>query len=142
MRVVLDSNILVRAFMRKAGPANQALIATLSETLILSNEILHEVTRVLRYPRMLQIHEQSEEEVYGFVESLRGAAIVIPLDVAGLSPIRDSNDVFVVQTATRGDADVLCTRDRDFFSPPASTFLANCGIAVMTDIQLIQRLRE
>jgi putative PIN family toxin of toxin-antitoxin system len=142
VRVVLDSNILVRAFMRKTGPANQALVATLSETLILSNEILHEVARVLRYPRVLQLHRRGEEEIYEFVKSLRQAANMVVLKVGGLSPIRDAKDIFVIQTAIHGDADVLCTRDRDFFSPPAATFLASCGIAVLTEIQLIDRLRK
>ena len=56
------------------------------------------------------------------------------------APIRDRNDIFVLQTALSGEADVVCTGDRDFFTPPASIFLATCGIDVLTDAQLMRRL--
>jgi predicted nucleic acid-binding protein len=62
------------------------------------------------------------------------------LDPLSRAPIRDPNDIFVLQTALSGKADVLCTGDQDFFAPPASIFLASCGIAVLTDAQLIRRL--
>jgi hypothetical protein len=47
-----------------------------------------------------------------------------------------------MQTVLIGEADVLCTRDRDFFEPPAEAFLGKAGIAVMDDIALIKRLRS
>jgi predicted nucleic acid-binding protein len=33
--------------------------------------------------------------------------------------VRDVNDIMVMQTAIVGEADVLCTRDKDFFEQPA-----------------------
>jgi len=50
VRIVLDSNILVRSFVRSHGLAHELLLAILAgeHTLILSNEILVEVARVLR----------------------------------------------------------------------------------------------
>jgi hypothetical protein len=39
-----------------------------------------------------------------------------------------------------GEADVVCSGDQDFFEPPASIFLASCGIDVLTDAQLMRRL--
>jgi predicted nucleic acid-binding protein len=58
------------------------------------------------------------------------------------APIRDVNDIVVLQTAVIGEADVICTRDRDFFERPASAFLKKLGIAVMDDIALIEHLRS
>jgi hypothetical protein len=46
----------------------------------------------------------------------------------------------VLQTALRGEADALCTLDRDFFEPPASIFLAGYGIDVLTDVELMRKL--
>jgi hypothetical protein len=57
------------------------------------------------------------------------------------TPIRDVNDATVMQTALIGEADVLCTRDRDFFEPPAGAFLAQAKITVLDDIALMHRLR-
>lgn len=142
MRVVLDSNILVRAFVSSQGLALDLLLAILSgdHTLILSNEMVFEVARVLRYPRLMAVHGENEEAIYNFTGWLRDAAEIVALNPLADAPIRDRNDIFVLQTALSGEADVLCTGDRDFFAPPASIFLASCGIAVLTDAQLMQRL--
>lgn len=144
MRIVFDSNILVRAFVNRAGVANDLLVVLLEagHALVLSNEIIREVSTVLRSARLLRVHGRSDESVYEFTQWLKHVAAVVQLDPLAYGPIRDYQDVFVLQTAFSGGASVLCTCDRDFFSPPASTFLESCGIAVMTDVQLIQRLRQ
>ena len=49
-------------------------------------------------------------------------------------PIRDVNDMFVVQTAVIGEADVICTKD--------VRSLERLGISVMDDVTLIQRMRS
>lgn len=143
MRVVLDSNIPVRSFVSSQGLAHDLLLAILSggHTLILSNEMLSEVARVLRYPRLIAVHGESEETVYNFTGWLRDAAEIVALDPFTRAPIRDRNDIFVLQTALNGEADLICTGDRNFFTPPASIFLASCGIEVLTDAQLMRRLK-
>lgn len=142
MRIVLDSNILVRAFISSQGVARDLLLAILARdhTLILSNEILYEAARVLRYPRLRAVQVENEETIYDFTGWLRDAAEIVILDPLTHAPIRDRNDIFVLQTALSGEADVLCSGDRDFFEPPASIFLASHGIEVLTDAQLMRRL--
>jgi putative PIN family toxin of toxin-antitoxin system len=142
VRIVLDSNILVRSFVTSHGLAHDLLLAALSSdhTLIISNEMLFEVARVLRYPRLMAVHGDSEEAIYNFTSWLRDAAEVVALDPVVRVPMRDRNDIFVLQTALRGEADVLCSGDRDFFEPPASIFLASCGIEVLTDAQVMRIL--
>lgn len=143
MRIVLDSNILVRAFVSSQGVARNLLLTILASdhTLILSNEILFEAARVLRYPRLLAAHGESEETVYEFTGWLREAAEIVVLDPLAPAPIRDRNDIFVLQTALSAEADVVCSGDRDFFEPPASIFLASSGIEVLTDAQLLRKLK-
>jgi putative PIN family toxin of toxin-antitoxin system len=142
VRIVLDSNILVRAFTNSNGLAHQLLQVVLlqSHVLLLSNEMLTELSRVLRYPRLAKDHGGDEEAVYVFIGWLRHSAEIIAVNPLTVAPIRDSNDVVVLQTALTGEADVLCTIDRDFFEPPASTFLAGRRIAVLTDTQLMRIL--
>jgi putative PIN family toxin of toxin-antitoxin system len=125
------------------GLAHDLLLAILSgdHTLILSNEMLSEVARVLRYPRLMAVHEENEEAIYNFTGWLRDAAEIVALNPLSRAPIRDRNDIFVLQTALSGEADVLCTGDRDIFGPPASIFLASCGIDVLTDAQLMGKLK-
>ena len=45
-----------------------------------------------------------------------------------------------MQTAIIGKADILCTRDDDFFAQPAGEYLHEIGIIVMDDIALIKQL--
>jgi len=101
VRIVLDSNILIRSFARSQGLAHELLLAILASdhTLILSNEILFEVARVLRHPRLATVHGQNEEAIYNFAGWLRDAAEVVALNPLTLAPIRDRNDIFVLQTA-------------------------------------------
>ena len=143
MRILVDTSILVRAGASSQGLARDLLLAILTgkHPLILSNEMLHELAKVLRYPRMMALHGLPENRIYDFVDFLREAAEIVPLNPLFTAPIRDVNDIVVLQTAIVGEAEVICTRDRDFFEPPASPFLKKLGIAVMDDIALIKRLR-
>ncbi len=144
MRIVLDTTVLVRAGASSHGLARDLLLAIIigKHPLILSNEMLHEIAKVLRYQRLMTLHGLPENQVYDFVGYLREVAEIVSLDSFFTAPMRDVNDIVVLQTAIVGDADVICTRDRDFFEPPASGFLKSLGIAVMDDIALIEHLRQ
>jgi len=144
VRIVLDTNILVRAFANSHGFAYRLLLTVLGDyhKLLFSNEILAELARVLRYARLTMDHGEDEEAIYEFVGWLRESADIVLLNPFTIAPIRDAQDVIVLQTALAGEADILCTMDRDFFEPPASTFLASHGISVMTDAQLMARLNQ
>jgi putative PIN family toxin of toxin-antitoxin system len=104
--------------------------------------MLYELARVLRYPRMLAHHGLSEQRIYEYVGFLRETAEIVILNPLLVTPIRDVNDTVVMQTAVIGEADVLCTKDSDFFEPPAAPFLRKAGIEVLNDISLIRRLRS
>jgi putative PIN family toxin of toxin-antitoxin system len=109
--------------------------------LLISDEMLYELAKVLRYPKMLALHGLSESRIYDYIGFLRRTTEVIRPNPLLVTPIRDINDTVVMQTAIIGEADVLCTRDQDFFEPPAEPFLRRAGIAVLDDIALMQRLR-
>lgn len=144
MRITLDSSVLFGAFGpgRERGQSLLRALFTGGHELVLSNEILAETSRVLRYPRIRSRHGLTDGDVYDFVEGLRSLAIIITLNPLVITPIRDSNDIIVMQTALIGTVDVLCTRDKDFHNPPALEFLKEAGITVLTDAQLLARLRS
>jgi hypothetical protein len=58
VRIVLDTTILVRSTEKSHGPARDLLLNLVASehTLLLSNEMLHELARVLRYPRLLAFY--------------------------------------------------------------------------------------
>ena len=143
MRIVLDTAILVRAHDGATGLARDLLLRLVESdhVLLISDAMLYELAKVLRYPRMLALHGLSEGRIYDYIGFLRRTTEVIRPNPLLVTPIRDINDTVVMQTAIIGEADVLCTRDQDFFEPPAEPFLRRAGIAVLDEIALMQRLR-
>ena len=133
MRIVLDTAILVRAHDGAKGLARELLLKVIESdhVLLISDEMLYE----------LAFHGLSESRIYDYVGFLRETTEIVRPNPLLTTPIRDVNDTVVMQTAIIGEANVLCTRDQDFFDPPAEPFLRKAGIAVLDDITLMQRLR-
>jgi putative PIN family toxin of toxin-antitoxin system len=144
VKIVLDTTILVRAHEHAHGVGRE-LLSSLIESkhvLLLSNEMLHELARVLRYPRLEEFFGLTEDLVYRYVAFLRRSAEIVTLNPLLTAPIRDVNDVIVVQTAIIGEADIICTNDADFFEIPITQYLSKHGISVFDDIALTERLRS
>lgn len=143
MKIVLDTTVLVRANERTHGLARELLLLVVEgkHTLLLSNEMLHELARVLRYPRLQLLYDLPESLVFDYVRFLRQVSEIVELNPLVTAPIRDVNDIIVMQTAIIGEAEILCTTDDDFFEEPASGYLKKLGIAVLDDISLVHRLR-
>ena len=144
MKIVLDTTILVRANERSNGLARELLLNVVESkhTLLLSNEMLHELAKVLRYPRLQAFYNLTENLVFDYVNFLRRASEIVDLNPLVAAPIRDVNDIIVMQTAIIGEADVLCSKDADFFDETAREYLNKLGIAVLDDISLMHRLRS
>ena len=117
MRIVLDTNILVRANPKAlpAGLARELLLTIVSgpHTLILSPPILVEVRRALSYPNVQARWPLTGEGIGAYLEFLESAAFCVE-DLPLLVPavVSDPDDDPILQTAILGNADVLCTRDR------------------------------
>jgi putative PIN family toxin of toxin-antitoxin system len=109
-------------------------------TLLLSNEIIVETTRVLRYPRLQKLYALTDEELYDYTQFLREVSQIVVLGHPYHAPLRDPNDLDVMQTAERGDADVLCSNDGDFHDSAIITFCAARGIDVCHEAALLARL--
>jgi predicted nucleic acid-binding protein len=117
VRIVRDTAILVRGNGSSKGLARNLLLGVVESdhVLLLSNEMLYELAKVLRYPRMLTLHSLSE-----------AAEIVVPNPLL-VAPIRDVNDTIVMQTAIMGEADVLCTKTEISSSLRRKLFCARPG---------------
>ena len=88
MRIVLDTAILVRATENSHGPARDLLlnIVARKQDLLLSNEMLYELARVLRYPRLRALYGLSEERIYDFIGFLREVAEIVRLTPVFAAP--------------------------------------------------------
>jgi putative PIN family toxin of toxin-antitoxin system len=144
VKIVLDNTILVRAHEHAHGLGRELLTSLIESkhVLLLSNEMLHELAGVLRYPRLQEFFGLTEDLVYDYVAFLRRSAEIVTSNPMLTAPIRDVNDVIVVQTAIIGEADIICTNDDDFFEKPIAQYLSNHGIRVLDDIALMEWLRS
>ena len=144
MRIVLDAPVLIRAHRRAKSRAKRLLDSLLEggHRLVLSNELIAETVKVLRYPRFKQIYRLSDADLLEYTQYLQSLADLVILDPHyAVSVLRDPKDMHVLQTAECGAADVLCTNDGDFGEDPA--VIAYCrskGIDVYDESSLLARL--
>ena len=111
MRVVLDTNALIRAHGRTSTRARRLLEELLQggHHLILSNEMLAEATRVLRYPRFQELYGLTDADLLDYAQFLQSISHLVALDPQYRAPLRDPNDLIVLQTAERAKR-TFCVR--------------------------------
>jgi putative PIN family toxin of toxin-antitoxin system len=145
MRVVLDSNVLVRATGHSSGPARVVFLWLLEppHSLIASELLLDELRRVLNYPRVRRAHGLSVKMIEQHLADVAASAELADLPVM-LTPSvpHDPDDDPIVATAVYGRAEVLCTRDRHLLRPEVVKYCQQFDIRVLTDTQLLEELRK
>jgi putative PIN family toxin of toxin-antitoxin system len=147
MRIVLDTNILVRANAKARGPARELLqfiVASPHHVLLMSPFLLRELEQVFSYERIRVLSKLTIGEIADYVSYLRAkdiSEVVFP----GPAPtivLSDPDDDPVVHTAVVGKADVLCTLDRDFYQPSVRRYCHDRGVLIATDTELLGLLRD
>jgi putative PIN family toxin of toxin-antitoxin system len=115
-KVVLDTTILVSAFLSKAGVSRQLLHEAQAGAfqICLAEEILAETKRVLlEYPRIRKRYDYPDEAVIEYVNLLQ----VLSQMVTSLPKIkvvtRDPNDDMVIACALKAKAQYIVSRDKD-----------------------------
>ena len=108
MRVFLDTNVLVSAFMAR-GLSAEVLQTVLAEhDLVLGERVVGELRRILK--QKMRVHERAVKELERF---LREQSVVV--ESSGEPPItvRDPADSRVLAEAIAGRVDVLVTGNKD-----------------------------
>jgi uncharacterized protein len=143
MRIVLDTNILVRANIKAHGPAHEILLTILhgDHTLISSPFLLRETERVLTYPRLQRLWQLTPQDIQEHIDLLEKISCLVSPLMERPVVIKDPNDDPVIYTALAGKADALCTLDRHFFDPDVVRFAERHSIRILTDIQFLSQLR-
>jgi putative PIN family toxin of toxin-antitoxin system len=146
VRIVLDTNILVRANPRVSpeGLARELLLTIVfgPHELVLSTWILTEVRRVLNYPHVRKRWPLTEEEMGNYLSALQEAAFLVELPESLPAVVSDPDDDPILQTAILGQADVLCTRDAAFDHSAVRDVCGTHAIRILDDIALIHQLRS
>ncbi len=114
MRVVLDTNVLVSAFISKDG--NSAALLDVALTLpdieiILSEEILQEFRDVLSRREVKERFHYSQRDISEFISVIRGAvSIVVPTSTLEVIE-EDPDDDIIINTAYDGKAEYIVSGD-------------------------------
>jgi predicted nucleic acid-binding protein len=147
MRIVLDTNILVRANAKARGPARellQLIVGLPDHVLLLSPFLQQELERVFSYERVRVSSKLTDGEIAEYLSYLR-AGDVSEIVFSGPAPRvvpADPDDDPVVHTAVVGRADALCTLNRHFFNPLVRDYCRDRGVLIANDVELLGLLRS
>ena len=113
MRIVLDTNILISAFVSNKGASAQILARCQAGELelLISPESIAELRRVLTYPSLRKRFRYSDEQIEAFVTFLEQAAIVLSPPVSVRAVPADADDDKFVALALAGQAQYLVSGD-------------------------------
>jgi putative PIN family toxin of toxin-antitoxin system len=146
MRVVLDTNLVVRAARPGNNLGRAILVEAMSErhTLVLSNSLYFEVYKVMLYDNARKIHGLDDSMILQFLEASAEGSVAVSTKPLGPGPLiaADPCDDHVLLTAIAGKAKVLGTNNRHFFSADVTQIALRHGIAILRDVELINALRQ
>ncbi len=143
MRIMCDTNVLVRTILNPDGAAAELLrLIAREHLLVTSHPVFAELYDVLRRPRIRAFHGLSDARIRRLVSRLYKLGLVVPLpEGMPVAVPRDPKDNPIVMTAIAGKADVLCTLDRHLLDPVVTSLCAEHGVRVVRDAALLTELR-
>lgn len=134
VKAVIDTNIWVSSLLNPFGfPARLrksfeegAFLAVISEP------ILEELADVLSRPRIKDKYGITEDDIKELLVLIEERAEIVSL-AGNVAICRDNDDNLVVETAIKGQASFLVTRDDDMkFDKGVSSFLLKYGVTVVS----------
>jgi uncharacterized protein len=145
MRVVLDTNVLVRAFCTPRGPATELLsVATAPpHDLALSPFVIAELHRVMRYDRLRTLHQRDDDWIDARIIDLESSALIVSISQGTPASVvpSDPHDDPIVALAVAGRAERIATLDWHLRTPIVRAYCRQFGIEVCTDVELLSELR-
>ena len=144
IRTVIDTNIWVSSLLNPFGfPAR--LRKSFEEgvfNLVISELMLEELAEVLNRPRIKTKYGISEDDIKELLILIeeRSEPVLLSGDI---NICRDKDDNVVIETAVKGQADFLVTRDDDIkFDKAVSSFLKKYGISVISIAKFLAHISK
>jgi putative PIN family toxin of toxin-antitoxin system len=107
-RVVMDTNVLVSAFLKRGRSRNLLFKLLEKHTVVLSSQMLAELTDVLSREKF----NVTSAQIDRFISVLVRQAIVVPLSSNLKIVLEDPDDDMVLNTALSGAADYIVSGDK------------------------------
>ena len=134
IRAVIDTNIWISALLNPYGyPAKlrKAFEKGLFE-IVISEPILEEIADVLSRPRLKKKYGLAEIDIHELLLLIEERAEHV-LIVGDVSVCRDKDDDFIIETAIKGKAACLVTRDDDLKADiEVKNFLSQFDISILS----------
>ncbi|MCC7366799.1 MAG: putative toxin-antitoxin system toxin component, PIN family [Chloroflexi bacterium] len=144
LRVVIDTNVWISAFINPVGvPARLiSLVRDRSILLVLSDYLVEEIQDVVRRPRILRRLKLEPSHIDIVLHEILFSSVYVVTD-GMLRICRDPDDDAILETAVRGRADYLVTRD-DHIKRDADLMahLADEGVGVISLAELLRRVES
>jgi putative PIN family toxin of toxin-antitoxin system len=144
LRVVVDTDVVLSAFISSEGASRQLILDALDAkfALLLSTPLLVEYESVLRRPHHLSRANATEANVMEILDALAGLCVPVVFDyrwrpTGAHSGDGLADDELVVETAINGNADVLATFNLKDMRDAGATF----GFDVQKPGPLVRRIR-
>jgi uncharacterized protein len=142
MRVVLDTNVLISAFISRTGAPAQifALWRNGEIEILVSPESLAELQRVLTYPRVQRYLQYTSEQIERFLTLLRSAAEMVDHieNVVVVDDDPDDNKFFAIAVAAQ--AQYIISGDKAHVLP-VSQYQGIQVVTPATFLQIVQNPR-
>lgn len=113
MRAVLDTNVIVSAFLSRSGAPARAmeLLAQEAFVLLVSEPILEEYVRALAYGKVRERHGLDEAAVSSVIDDLAAASVLVESEQSLRVVQGDAADDKFFECAIAGGADVVVSGD-------------------------------
>ncbi len=141
--VVIDTSVWVSAFLNPEGFPARLIHAgkTGSFSIASSLPMLDELHEVLLRPRIMKIRRSTELDAEAFLASVIAVVQLVPIS-GEFRLCRDPDDDIILETAIRGNASYVVSRDEDMTRDlDLIDALRERGIETITVQRLIDRLR-
>lgn len=135
-RAVFDTNVLVSYLLVHRPPIATLIDERLAHghfTLVSAPELVEELARVLRYPRLQRYYDATQRDRFVALVAVLSELVELPSAIPPIS--RDAADDRVIACAVVGRANVIVSGDRDLLAVQAVG-----GIPIVTAAQFLQQL--
>lgn len=143
LKAVIDTNVWISALINPFGyPARlRKHFENGDFTTIISEPILDEIADVLSRPRIKDKYNITEDAIKELLILIEEKAEHVLLS-NNINICRDEDDDLVIETAIRGNAKYIVTRDDDVkFDLKISAFLSKYNISVLTIAKFLKLLK-
>ena len=83
-----------------------------------------------------------DSEIDAYIDNLRLSCLIVEPEKAAAVISADPDDDWVIATAVQPGSQVICTLDRHLRTPTVINYCEQRGIEVLSDTELLQRLKS